>query len=265
MRRFAISGIRFEADVIMPNQDGVHVGGFCEYGLIQDITATGMATPNDDLVALNADDANHRAQNLGKRRGPIRHVHVRQLRAEDCHSFVRFLSVDSPIEDVVVEDVRGGCRVCAINADACRSCMVPVMDASDPRYVDGCGDIRDCRAIDMKVHKSIAANAKPLFDLQSHARVLEIRDVMRDGEADMCPKAPTVKVTYVPGSDVILEGITRKQLADACGAMPTSVHCRMRLAQLTDTAAFRVEAKLSDMEDALVLPGGGFSRLELSR
>ncbi|MEZ4633471.1 MAG: glycosyl hydrolase family 28-related protein [Caldilineaceae bacterium] len=63
---FDVGHIRFEAPHLRPNQDGVHLGGYCEDGYIHDLSAYGPGTPNDDVVALNADDANYRAQNLGQ-------------------------------------------------------------------------------------------------------------------------------------------------------------------------------------------------------
>ena len=71
---FHVEEIRLSADRIRPNQDGIHVGGFSERGIIRSIRATGAGVPNDDMVALNADDDVERQLNLGMRRGPIRHV-----------------------------------------------------------------------------------------------------------------------------------------------------------------------------------------------
>ena len=59
--------------------------------------------------------------------GPIRRIVVSGLRAEDCHAFIRFASVWSTIEDVVVRDLEGGCVDAAINADCLRFCRLPLV------------------------------------------------------------------------------------------------------------------------------------------
>ncbi len=60
------------------------------------------------MVALNADEALGRAQNLGLACGPIRRIRIEDVRAESCHTFVRLLSVRSVIEDVEIDGVFGG-------------------------------------------------------------------------------------------------------------------------------------------------------------
>ena len=54
--RFLIENVLLNHTVIRPNQDGIHVGGFSENGVIRNISAKGAGVPNDDMVALNADD-----------------------------------------------------------------------------------------------------------------------------------------------------------------------------------------------------------------
>ena len=102
--RFAVEKIRFESLHLRLNQDGVHLGGWCDTGTINDLVGVGEAT-NDDLVALNADDALNRAQNLDLKCGPIRNITVKNISAESCHSFVRLLSVHSNLSRVTVKDV----------------------------------------------------------------------------------------------------------------------------------------------------------------
>jgi len=58
---FVVADIRFEAQILRPNQDGVHFGGYCEDGMIRDLIGVGKST-NDDLVALNADNGILRLQ-----------------------------------------------------------------------------------------------------------------------------------------------------------------------------------------------------------
>ncbi|MFW5857304.1 MAG: glycosyl hydrolase family 28-related protein, partial [Planctomycetota bacterium] len=161
VRDFRVERIRFEDTILTANQDGVHVAGCCEDGLIRDITAVGDACTGDDLVALNADDALDRSETRGKLGGPIRRVRVSGLRAEDCHSFVRMASVWSVIEDVEIHDVRGGCRVNVINADALRFCASPLFRRDDARYAGGAGHLRRIRLRDVAAYKSAPGATAP--------------------------------------------------------------------------------------------------------
>ncbi|MBD3391998.1 MAG: hypothetical protein GF418_07990, partial [Chitinivibrionales bacterium] len=152
-RGFVVEHLSFRATRVRPNQDGVHLGGFCEDGIIRHLDARGDRVTGDDLVALNADDNNTRAQNLGLKCGPIRRITIEDISAESCHSFVRFLSVWSPIEEISLSKVRGGCRYCAVNMDAYRGCLKPL--ASDPArlYPHGVGHIENVTCRDLRVYK----------------------------------------------------------------------------------------------------------------
>jgi hypothetical protein len=120
VRNFAVEEITLEAPHVRPNQDGIHIGGFCEEGTIRRIRGTGLFCPNDDMVALNADDDVARAVNLGMKTGPIRHIKVEDITAEDAYTFVRLLSQDEPVEDVYIRGIRGGCRYHALNLNRWR-------------------------------------------------------------------------------------------------------------------------------------------------
>ncbi|MBN1936685.1 MAG: hypothetical protein JW934_18635, partial [Anaerolineae bacterium] len=250
---------RLEAPHLRPNQDGVHLGGFCEDGLIRNIAGIGMSAPNDDLVALNADDANHRVQNLGKLCGPIRRIRVENLSASDCHTFVRLLSVRSPIEDIEIRHLRGGCHVAALNLDACRECRVPLFDPADPAVADGVGTIARVRVRDVNVYKASTSSRKPLVDLRTRVQDFEIEDLRRDGERDAQPQAASLLVGSVGAAAVRLEGLTAKQVTalqhstTVCGAF-------RRLAGVSGRALYAGEWDIGSA-DALMLPSGGWARL----
>jgi len=145
---FHIENIHLSADELRPNHDGIHVGGFSERGIIRSIRATGMGVPNDDMVALNADDDVERQLNLGMRRGPIRNLLVEDIEAEDAYTFIRLLSVDQPIEDITVKHLRGGCRVHGINLN-------------NWRFPKGVGVIRRVRFADIDLAKTEWADGAP--------------------------------------------------------------------------------------------------------
>ena len=138
---FHIENITLSADTIRLNQDGIHVGGFSERGIIRGIRATGAGVPNDDMVALNADDDVERQLNLGLRRGPIRNLLVEDLEAEDAYTFVRLLSTTQPIEDITIRKLRGGCRFYGINLN-------------NWRFPKGAGCVRRVQCEDIQVAKT---------------------------------------------------------------------------------------------------------------
>lgn len=214
VKKFRVENIRFEARSLRPNQDGVHLGGYCEDGVICDLAGSGIATPNDDVVALNGDDANDRAQNLGKECGPIRNIRVRDIRASDCHSFVRMLSVWHPVENVEIENVSGGCRNCALNLDAGRYCKVPPFDAEAPEYAGGVGELRNIRMRDFDVYKSEPGHQKPLIHLETRAYNFNLEGFRRNSPRDAEPGAPTLRVFNMhPDATVDIRGMTREQLS----------------------------------------------------
>ena len=55
---FVIENVTVSDDLFTPCQDGIHVGGGCQNGVIRNIFAEKGST-NDDLVAFNADDVNY--------------------------------------------------------------------------------------------------------------------------------------------------------------------------------------------------------------
>lgn len=81
-------------DLFTPCQDGIHVGGGSANGVIKNIIATRGST-NDDLIAFNADDANWYCHNRGMKDAPIKNMLVENVKAEDCWTAVRLLSVVS--------------------------------------------------------------------------------------------------------------------------------------------------------------------------
>lgn len=185
---FTVSNIAFEAETLRPNQDGVHLGGYCFNGVIENIRASRKGSTNDDLIALNADDEVNRLVNLGMKRGPIKHIRVRHVYAEDCHSLVRLLSVDAPIEDVLIEDVRGGCRVFALNMDAARYCRTPLF--KDDEKPEGVGRVKDVVFRDITAHKT-DDNRNPLIFIETNCENFVIERFVRERAKEPPNDRPT--------------------------------------------------------------------------
>jgi hypothetical protein len=207
VRKFRVEHIRFEILHHTRNQDGIHVSGHCEDGFIREITGYGKYCPGDDLVALNADDALDRSETRSCLAGPIRRIVVSGLRAEDCHAFIRFASVWSTIEDVVVRDLEGGCVDAAINADCLRFCRSPLFEIDDPAFAQGCGDLRNIHLSGLRIWKTRDLGSGML---QLHARLQNctVEDFERVFERDANPAHPSLDLRFLPGAQGQIEGLT---------------------------------------------------------
>lgn len=260
VRGFRVERLRFEASVHTRNQDGVHIAGQCEDGIIRDIVAVGEACTGDDLVALNADDALDRCETRGKLGGPIRRVRVHGLRADDCHSFVRMASVWSPIEDIEVNDVRGGCRISLLNADGLRFCMAPLFRRNDERYAAGVGMLRRIRLRNIAVYKS-GVNDAPLLRLEERMHDFEVEGFTRLFDRDAAPHTPTVSISYLDTDSITVDGVGPYEL-ETCRAGSTCSHREeLLLPGAGESKRFRIEAGV-DLEGRFV---GHFERFDRLR
>lgn len=214
VRDFEISAIRFESAWPRDNNDGIHLGGECEDGLIRHLRGVGAHVPNDDMVALNADDALDRVECQGLLCGPIRRIRIEDLEAEHGHSFVRLLSVRSPIEDVHVRGIRGGCAISVLNMDACRGCRIKLFDPEAGGASGGVGVVRRVTVEDVEVAKAEPGGG-PLFRLEERADQLVVRNVRRRTRPGVRDAEPTLQIRHVADHRFHLAGLTRKQARDA--------------------------------------------------
>ncbi|NLO74069.1 MAG: hypothetical protein GX100_08210, partial [candidate division WS1 bacterium] len=242
-REFAIEDIVLEAPHVRPNQDGIHVGGGCEDGRIHRIAARGINCPNDDMVALNANDDVTRAINLGMREGPIRRVSVSDLTAEDAYTFVRLLSQDAPLEDVQIRGIRGGCRYHVLNLNRWR-------------FPSGKGRMARVRIADVEVSKQASTYQEALVHITLNVQDLEIRDFRRP--EDSHPETPTLEIANGSSARVELEGLEPEQL-DALVAASEN----LPLAQGWRKAPGRGIKVTLQPDSRLRLPRGGFQRLRI--
>lgn len=192
---FHVEDIRFDSDNVRNNNDGVHLGGNCSHGVIRNIRGLRPGVTGDDMVPLNADDALQRTEVRGMTNGPIENIEIENIQAEDCHSFVRLLSVWSPIRNVRITNVSGTCSVSAINADAARGCRVPIFDEKNPPFPDGVGLLENIEATLLRVAKS-QPNGIALLRLETRMKNFTIRDFERLTEKDQDPKAPSLAVNH---------------------------------------------------------------------
>lgn len=94
---FTVENITFDFNYGNPdatNMDGIHLDGNCHFGRICNL----QGACYDDLVALNADEGTG---------GPISHIDVDGIYCEDCHSAVRILTVNYPVEYITIRNIHG--------------------------------------------------------------------------------------------------------------------------------------------------------------
>ena len=115
-------------------------------------------------------------------------------------------SVWSDIETIEINDVRGGCRVNVINADALRYCASPLFRRDDKRYAGGAGLLRSIRLRNVAVNKS-AVNQTALLRLDERMENFAVESFVRSPNADAAPQAPTIQVAFQSTPRMVLEGI----------------------------------------------------------
>lgn len=202
---FEIRDIRFYSKRKAFNQDGLHFGGEVRNGIVENISAISKGQTNDDLIAFNADDSIERIENLDIVRGDIENITVKNVSAEDCHTFIRLLSVDASIRNITIENISGGCRVCAVNMDAARYCKTPLFNENEKPY--GAGNIENVTIRNMNVHWSSKPNRyrDALILCETVADNLSILNFKRDKSKDKAKKVPTLIVRNVPGINIDLK------------------------------------------------------------
>jgi len=258
VRGFEITDVLFTTTNPRPNQDGIHVAGECHDGVIRDIRGEGPSATKDDLVALVADDALARAQNLGLRCGNISNVKIENLRADDCHSFVRLASVHHSIRDVNVRGVRGGCEACAVNMDALRYCAMPFFSPDDPAFANGAGFCQNILLSDFEVFRSKNHLNNPLLLLETLVDNFQIEGFVRLFERDAAPQIPTLRIAEIEARDVQLSGLLAE---DALRVDTNGTNC---FAHDTDgTSKVDVRGALRTKE-SLVFNGRRFDRLSIN-
>ncbi len=162
-----IENILFASKTIRANQDGIHLAGYCKNFTIKKLRGT-KNSPNDDFVALNADDCMKRLQNAKLCVGPIENIVIEDLYSPKCLTFVRILSVDSPIRNINIKKLRGSCKVNIINMDASKYCRSPQVTKDEPRYYTGVGSIENVSISDVKVSNTLCNKALILCESNLH-------------------------------------------------------------------------------------------------
>ncbi|HRE83460.1 MAG TPA: glycosyl hydrolase family 28-related protein [Opitutaceae bacterium] len=258
LRDFRIEDIGFDFSVTRANQDGVHLNGFCEQGVIRNLTALSPFATNDDMVALNADDGDPKTYvfQQGMVNGPIRNITIENLRAPSVFSFVRLLSHEQPIENVTIDGIVGGARFYVINMDRWR-------------FPPGGGRIQNVTIRHLQVHKmadnfssQARAAQRPLVHIQSAVKNFRIEDFVRDEREQ--PPAVTLLIDNKLPNRVKLAGLTPAQAEALRIVSPGITPAMVSQTPTTDNSRVAPTHTLSMESNAqLTLPNGGFTLLTL--
>lgn len=217
VRDFRVEHISFETLHLRCNQDGVHLAGGCENGVIRHLRGT-PGSPDDDCVAINADDCLTRLQNLATCNGSIRNILVEDIDCPLCHTFVRMGCVDSTIENIRIHGIRGGCKNYLLNLDATRYCRTPIVTPQDPRYFTGVGHVRGVDVSDVFV--SSRTGKEPLIAIEEDVEDFSVRNVLVDRDRAALPEAPTLRIRNCRPTRITASGLTAAQargiLAEGC-------------------------------------------------
>ncbi len=183
-----IENIRFASETIVRNQDGIHLAGFCKNFSIKNLYGE-YGSPNDDFIALNADDAMERQECFDVVNGPIENVIVENLHSDFCHCFVRILSVVSSIKNIKVTNITGKFKRTVLNLDAARNCRVQLFDEKD--YPNGVGDIENVIVDGLAV--SHDDEDEPFIALETNCKNFTVRNFKNTG--DECGAFTVIKNT----------------------------------------------------------------------
>ena len=163
---FLVENIVFDQSSPQHNQDGVHVNGYSQRGLIRNLSVSSPTGTNDDMVALNANDDINAMFCHGMKEGPIKDVRIENLSSKNAYTFVRLLSAGQPVENVVVDGVSGGFRMNGINIDSWR-------------FPPGTGILRNITLRNFRIHKT-DDNPHPFIRLHSKVDGLKIENFQRE-------------------------------------------------------------------------------------
>ncbi|KKR03710.1 MAG: Endopolygalacturonase [Candidatus Uhrbacteria bacterium GW2011_GWF2_39_13] len=193
---FHFENIKFSTSSIHPNQDGVHIGGFCRNGVIRNIQGITPHTPNDDMIAINADDDVTRHFNRGMKCGPIENIIVESIKAVSAYTFVRLLSCGSPIRNILLRNLSGSVEHYAVNANSWR-------------FAKGTGLLENIVICDMKVNKlDDNRNSRPLIIINSKVKNFIVDNYIRGDST----AAPTLHIDNNSINSLVCEGLTEEQL-----------------------------------------------------
>ncbi len=231
---FLVEHITFDDRDLRFTQDGVHVGGGCERGVIRHIRGVGPSSPNDDMIALISDFSGLNMAPSdpiwGQKPGPIRDIEISHVHADNTFSFLRISSVDQPIENVKAHHISGGCYYVGLQMEI-NPYVRDQYQQYPPETVYGTGVIRNVEIADWDIYTRLYYGNRRrnyfrnyvggMIDIEQSVENLTIRNFHRDMERDAKGESlPTLnlknfrqnKVTVQKAAQIITPGYTPFQL-----------------------------------------------------
>ena len=220
VKNFLVENITFDDMDIRYTQDGIHIGGGCEKGVVRHIRAVGASSPNDDLIAVTSD---YLGENMsptdpiwGQRGGPIHDIEIYDVKADNTFAFLRISSYTESIENIYAHHFSGGCYYIGLQME-----ITPYLrdryDTYPPESVYGAGKIRNVTIEDWNIYTRLYyGNSKRdyfqnyvggMIDIEQSIENLVIRRFIRDGEKDAKGELlPTLTVKNFCKNRVIIDG-----------------------------------------------------------
>jgi len=201
---FTIENLAFVSDRMTRNQDGLHFNGNVRNGTVRNITALSNGQPNDDMIALNADDCYDRCECHDVYAGPIENISFENITAQNCHTLIRILSITAPVRNITFKNVQAGCRCYALNMDAARYCAAPIFREED--VPDGVGNAENIRIEGMTVHFTRDKSPDAMVAPETNVKNLRIRGFKYNHGLNKSPESPALTARNIVGATIRADG-----------------------------------------------------------
>lgn len=220
---FTVEHITFDDRDLRCTQDGIHIGGGCERGVIRHIHGVGPSSPNDDMIALISDFSTRNMAPSdpiwGQEPGPIRDIEISHITADNTFSFLRISSVSQPIENIKAHHVSGGCYYLGLQMEI-NPYVRDQYDVYPPETVYGTGVIRNVEISHWNIYTRLPYGTRRrnyfrnyvggLIDIEQSVQQLHIRHFRRDMTRDAKgTQLPTLMLKNFKQNKLILQGEER--------------------------------------------------------
>lgn len=209
VENFHFENIKFKTCLVRPNQDGIHIGGFCRNGLIRDIQGMTPNTPNDDMIAINADDDVTRHFTRGMKCGTIENIIVENIKVISTFTFIRLLSCGSVIKNILIRNISGAVDHYAINA----GCW---------RFPKGTGLLENIFISNANISKLDDPINLPLILINSRTNNFVIDNFIRNSADNML--APTLNLNNDTVNSVSFESLSENQIESLKTQIAGDIH-----------------------------------------
>lgn len=102
--------------------------------------------------------------------------------------------MDSTIRNIHVSGLRRGCKAFAVNMDAARYCLTPLVSPESARFKESVGDVRDVTIEDAFVYPT--RPNKSLICLEGNMENFTVRNFRIDRAHGCVPSSPSLNTSY---------------------------------------------------------------------